>query len=379
MKLLFLTASLTHGGAERHTVTLVNKLAERGHECHLAYIKDDAAQLERLRGAASVHCLHARRYLDLKALKTFRRLVRQLAPTVLVAVNQYPLLYASLARHRAALAVTFHSTLLRSAKERLQMLAYRPLFWSADCAVFMCEAQRQHWVQRGVFGRRNPVIHNGVDAAYWRPAAAREAAAVRRVLGLGEDDYVIGMPAVLRPEKNPLQLVHAIERLRHSGLRARALMIGDGEMRPAVEELARRLGIAQAVSITGLQQDVRPFLAACDAVALPSLTETFSLAALEAMALGRPVVLARVGGAAELIRHADDGFLFPVGDGAALVEALAALAEPELRRRMGVRARLSVETRFTEAAMLDRYEAALSQLATTRSKHGNLRKPAGAH
>lgn len=362
MKLLFLTASLGHGGAERHTVTLVNKLAERGHECHLAYLKDDAAQLERLRGAASAQCLHARRYLDLKALRTLRRLVRQLGPTVLVAVNQYPLLYASLARRRAALAVTFHSTFMRNAKERLQMLAYRPLFWAADCAVFMCEAQRRHWVQRGVFARSNAVIHNGVDAAYWRPAAAREAAAVRRVLGLAEDDYVIGMPAVLRPEKNPLLLVHAIERLRHAGLPARALMIGDGEMRPAVEELARRLGIAQAVSVTGLQQDVRPFLAACDAVAL-----------------GRPVVHAQVGGAAELIRHADDGFLFPVGDGAALAGRLAELAEPGLRRRMGARARLSVETRFTEAAMLDRYEAALSQLATTRSKHGNLRKPAGAH
>jgi glycosyltransferase involved in cell wall biosynthesis len=379
VKLLFLTASLSHGGAERHTVTLVNKLAERGHECHLAYIKDDAAQLERLRGAASAQCLHARRYLDLKALQTLRRLVRQLAPTVLVAVNQYALLYASLARRRAALAVTFHSTFMRNAKERLQMLAYRPLFWGADCAVFMCEAQRRHWVQRGVFARSNAVIHNGVDAAYWQPAAAREAAAVRRVLGLAEDDYVIGMPAVLRPEKNPLLLVHAIERLRHAGLPARALMIGDGEMRPAVEELARRLGIAQAVSVTGLQQDVRPFLAACDAVALPSITETFSLAALEAMALGRPVVHAQVGGAAELIRHADDGFLFPVGDGAALAARLAELAEPGLRRRMGARARLSVETRFTEAAMLDRYEAALSQLATTRSKHGNLRKPAGAH
>ena len=379
MKLLFLTASLGHGGAERHTVTLVNQLAERGHECHLAYLKDDAAQLERVRGAASVQCLHARRYFDVKALLRLRTLTRQVNPSVLVAVNQYPLLYASLARGRGALAVTFHSTFMRSAKERLQMLAYRPLFWGADCAVFMCEAQRRHWVRRGVFARRNAVIHNGVDTALWRPAAAPEEAAVRRVLGLGEADYVIGMPAVLRREKNPALLVHAVERLNRAGIPARALMIGDGEMRPAVEELARRLGIAERITVTGLQQDVRPFLAACDVVALPSLTETFSLAALEAMALGKAVVHSQVGGAAELIRHAEDGFLFPVGDAAALVERLAALAEPGLRRRMGARARQAVETRFTESAMLDRYEAALARLATTRSKHGNLRKPAGAH
>ena len=54
MRLLFLTGSLTHGGAERHTVTLLNRLAGRGHECHAAYVQDNANQLERLEGAASV-------------------------------------------------------------------------------------------------------------------------------------------------------------------------------------------------------------------------------------------------------------------------------------------------------------------------------------
>jgi glycosyltransferase involved in cell wall biosynthesis len=379
VRLLFLAGSLSHGGAERHTVTLANRLAERGHECHLGYLKDDAAQLGRLHGAASVQCLHARRYLDPSALKALRRLIRQVNPSVLVAVNQYALLYASLAQRRVPLALTFHATFLCSAKEHLQMLAYRPLFWSADCAVFMCEAQRQHWLRRAVFARRNVVIHNGVDTAQWCPGPPHEAATLRRVLDLAEGDFVIGMAAVLRREKNHVQLVHAIERLRRRGIPARALMIGDGETRPAVQALARRLGIAEHVSITGLQQDVRPFLAACDVVALPSLTETFSLAALEAMALGRPVVHADVGGAAEMIRDGSDGLLFPVGDTAALVERLASLAGRHERARIGEQARRTVEARFSERAMVERYEATFSALANTRSKHGNLRKPARAH
>jgi glycosyltransferase involved in cell wall biosynthesis len=379
MKLLFLTASLTHGGAERHTVTLASRLAERGHACHFAYLKDDAAQLERLRGAASVQCLHARRYLDFGSLRRLAGLIRTVRPEAIVAANQYALLYGSLARGRVPLATTFHATFLRSAKERLQMLAYRPLFWSADCAVFLCRAQREHWVRRALFGRRSVVIHNGVDIDYWRAPPAQERVTVRRILGLAEEDFVIGMSAVLRREKNPAQLVHAVERLRRRGIAARALMIGDGEMRAAVEGLARRLGVADRVSITGLQQDVRPFLAACDVMALTSVTETFSLAALEAMALERPVVHARVGGAAEMIQDGVDGFLFPVADTAALVERLAALAQRDARLRMGSRARQTVEARFSERAMVERYEAILSELATPRSKHGNLRKPAGAH
>ena len=379
MKLLFVTSSLTHGGAERHTVMLVNRLAERGHECHLAYIKDDASLLPALRGAASVHCLQARSYLDGGALRALARLVRQIRPCVAVAVNQYPLLYASLVRRRTPLAVTFHSTHLRSAKERLQMLAYRPLFWSADCAVFLCEAQRRHWRRRGLFGRSSVVIYNGIDTGHWRPGPPQQAAAVRRVLGFEENDYVIGMSAVLRREKNHVQLVHAVGELRRRGIPARALMIGDGETRPAVEALARRLNLAERVSIIGLQQDVRPSLNACDVVAVPSLTETFSLAALEAMALERPVVHAEVGGAAEMIRHGGDGLLFPVGDRAALVEHLASLAQHGARRDMGARARQTVETRFSESAMVDRYEATLSELAIPRRRDGNLRKPAGAH
>ena len=74
MKLAFLTASLCHGGAERHTVTLANRLAERGHECHFAYIKPEAGQRERLTGTASLTCLEARRYLDLASLAKLRAL-----------------------------------------------------------------------------------------------------------------------------------------------------------------------------------------------------------------------------------------------------------------------------------------------------------------
>ena len=383
MRLLFITGSLVHGGAERHTLTLANRLAERGHECHAAYIKNDPSQLERLRGAASVRCLHAGRYLDLGSLKQLAASITRLRPSSVIAVNAYAMLYASAAlrgsRERAPLAVTWHSTLVQGAKERLKMLCYRPLFWAADCLVFVCEAQRRHWRSRRVSARRNEVIHNGVDTEHWHPWGAEESQRLRGALGFAGDDYVIGLSAVLRPEKNHLQLVEAIAALRRRGVPARALLIGDGPMRGAVEERARRLGVAAQVTLTGFQQEVRPFVAACDTMALTSFTEAFSLAALEAMALGKPVVHAEVGGAAEMIRPGRNGFLYPVGDTGALVERLATLADPALRSRMGARARERVEAQFSESAMVERYEKLLIELETTRTKHENLRRTAGAH
>ena len=379
MRLLFLTGSLVHGGAERHAITLANRLAERGHECHFAYVKDDRSQLARLRAAASVQCLGARRYLDFQALARLRALACAVKPTHVIAVNQYALLYASLARPAAPLAVIWHTTEPAGAKEWAQMLYYRPLFWRADWLAYVCEGQRRYWRRRGLFARRTAVIHNGVDLEHWRPPSEVERAAARSALGLSHAELALGMSAVLRPEKNPIQLVEAVARLRARAIPARALFIGDGPMRAGVEARARSLGVAAAVSITGLQADVRPLLGACDAVVLCSTAvETFSLAALEAMALARPVVQPRIGGAAEMTVPGEDGELFPVGDTGSLVERLAALAEPARRERMGRRARESVESRFSEASMVERYEQALGQLDNGRSK-GGIRRPAGAH
>jgi glycosyltransferase involved in cell wall biosynthesis len=384
MKLLFVTGSLVHGGAERHTVGLLNRLVERGHECHAAYVQDDASQLGRLQGAASAECLHAGRYLDLAALGRLKDLIEKARPAAVLAANPYAMLYASLALRRsgvrAPLMVTFHTTLLRDAKSWLQMLYYRPLFWSADALVFVCESQRRHWLRRLVLGRTSRTIHNGVDLEHWRSPGPEVRTRMRGVLGLAEQDYVVAVSAVLRPEKNHLQLLEALARLRGRGIAARALLIGDGRMRAAIEARARALGLHGDVLIAGFQQDVRPFLAAADAVVLCSTSvETFSLAALEAMALGRPVVLSEIGGAAEMVRPGEEGFLFPAGDTHALVERLAALSDPRLREDMGARARQTVEARFSERAMVDAYEATLQQLVLRGNQHENLRRSATAH
>ncbi|HJS37879.1 MAG TPA: glycosyltransferase, partial [Burkholderiales bacterium] len=320
------------------------------------------------RPAVTLRSLEARRYLDLRALGALARKLAALRPQALVAVNGYALLYAGLARRLARLgaplAVTFHTTRLIGAKQRAQMALYRPFFWSAACTVFVSERQRRHWRLRGVFSRRNDVIHNGVDIdAFCDLCGPAERARVRAAFGFAPSDYVIGMSALLRPEKNHVQMVEAVARLRGLGIPARALMIGDGEMRGAVQARARAHGVAGDVAITGVKDDVRPYLEACDVVALCSVTEAFSLAAIEAMAMRKPVVHSDVGGAAEMIVPGNNGFLFPVGDTGALVNRLVRLADPEACRRMGDRARGVVEAFFSEKAMVDKYERLLGELA----------------
>src|SRR3954469_6940391 len=367
-RLMFVTASLAFGGAERHSITLMNRLAERGHECHAVYVKNAAQQLERirLRGAGGIHCLNARRYFDRSAVADFASHIRRIDPAVMVAANPYALMYCWLARRRsgmhARIVVTFHSTLLPGAKEWLQMLYYRPLFWGADCLVFVCKAQQRYWARRLLTARRTEMIYNGVDLGHWQPLSERDRGFKRVELGFTTDDFVIGMCAVFRPEKNHLQLVEAVAALRRKGIPARALLIGDGDMRPQIEARARALGVAHALVITGFQNDVRPFIAAADVAVLCSTSETLSLAALEAMALGRPMVLSDIGGAAEMIDPGGNGYLFPAGDTAALIQKLSILADRSLSARMGGSAREKVEAVFSEEEMIDRYEQTLQEL-----------------
>ena len=298
LRSIFVTVSLYPAGAERHAVSVMNGLVARGHECHVVHVKDEnpsLIDLIRLCKKGTVRCLDAARYLDRRALADFAAHIVRINPSVIVAANPYSLMYSWLAlrlsRRRVPLVVTYHSNRLLGAKEHFQMFLYRWFFWAADCSVFVCEKQRGRWLRRAVFSRRNEVIYNGVDtAAFSERSSPVERASLRSALRFSKEDYVIGISARLRPEKNHVQLVEAVARLRDAGIPARVLMIGDGDLREVIESRARELQVEHHVVITGFQQDVRPYIAVCDVMVLCSLTEAFSLAAIEAMAMCKPVV-----------------------------------------------------------------------------------------
>jgi len=99
LRVIFVTGSLPHGGAERQSIAVMNRLAERGHECHAVYVRNDPSQLDRirLREGGTVRCLNATRYLDMRALADFAAHISRIRPSAIVAANPYALMYSSLA------------------------------------------------------------------------------------------------------------------------------------------------------------------------------------------------------------------------------------------------------------------------------------------
>jgi N-acetyl-alpha-D-glucosaminyl L-malate synthase BshA len=171
-----------------------------------------------------------------------------------------------------------------------------------------------------------------------------------------------------RPVKRVLDVMKIFELVLREHP-ARLVMVGDGPDRAEAENYAREHGFEDKVRFTGKQLDIETVLACSDVFLLPSSTESFGLAALEAMANRVPVIASRVGGLPEVVRHGVDGYLEPLGDVTAMAEdALTLLRNPVLRKQMGQSAQDRALNTFEERPIVDQYEAVYERvLASSKS------------
>ena len=378
IRTLLLLNSLCMGGAEKQVVSLFNRMGGERHEVSLLCLKEDNALLAQIDAQRISHIVPGpgvRSGFRWSAVRHLARHIDAMAIDVLVCTNMYAMLHGWLARRlcrrrrQLKLVEVFHTTDVGSRKEHFEMLLYRRLMPSTDLLIYVCHGQAEQWRAQGLQARQDMVIYNGVDTdRFVDHATAMDKAALRQAHGLSPQDYVVGLCAVMRPEKAHGDLLLALASLLREGLFIKALLIGDGPERAAIEQRIQALGLSDNVHITGLVQDVRPIIAACDVMVLSShAVETFSIAALEAMALGKPMVMTRIGGATEQVQPGVNGLLYPAGDTAALAACLRELANPSLRDRMGVSADRLVRERFGIDRMVRSYEAALEALVAGRA------------
>lgn len=368
---LFLLSSLTHGGAERHTITLVNSLS-KDRPVVLAYLRSVESLLDNVEQSRlkEVVCLNAVGMFDFSAARRLAALCEKHNVGMVVYTNLYPLLYgrtASLFLTRKVKEIeVFHSTLVRSSREALQMVLYKLLLRGVDRMVYVCEAQKRHWISEGLAHPRSLVVHNGIDLAKFAATGSVEAfLAARKKFGFSASDLVVGIVAVMRPEKAHGLLLRAIASCAARDVNWRVLMIGDGPERANIESQVKALGLEGKVVFTGFLSDVRVAVSLVDAMALVSTSETFSIAALEAMAMAKPMIMSDIGGASEQVEDGVNGFLFRNGNVEELSYCLEKMAVPGLAAKMGALARSKVEADFSEGVMLTRYQSLIEELAAS--------------
>jgi N-acetyl-alpha-D-glucosaminyl L-malate synthase BshA len=141
-----------------------------------------------------------------------------------------------------------------------------------------------------------------------------------------------------RAVKDPQSMARIFLRIREQ-MEAELWLIGDGPEMMAVKSILQQSGFEDDVRYWGLQRDVAPLLAQADLLLMTSLSESFCLAALEAMACGIPVLATEVGGLPEVVVHGETGFLFPLGDHSSAARlAVNLLSDQNLLRTMQIAA-----------------------------------------
>jgi glycosyltransferase involved in cell wall biosynthesis len=383
--IFFYTDSRVLGGAENAMFMLLENL-DRG-EWQPTLLFDDAPGVEPLEERAAALAIPVLRVGPLplglagaRRLPALVGLLRRQQPDVFHAHMSSPvackwgLAAAVLARVPAVLGTVHVGEYRppdRSADWQLRTLAHgvgRYLTVSRAIATELVEVL-------GWPAEKVEVVHNGVDV---RGLEVAVPPTLRQELSEGEERPLVLTPARLNAQKGHPVLLEAIAEVPD----ALFLFAGEGPEREPLEALAEQLGVADRVRFLGRREDVPELLAACDVFALPSLYEGTSLAVLEAMAAGIPIVSSAIGGTDELVEDGRSGILVPPGDPTALAAALRrVLEDADLRKSLAAAARERVRAGLTLEQMTSRvsdvYRELLGEVpAATAAAPESQRNPA---
>lgn len=349
------------GGSERHLLSLLPALRARGHEVVMIVLVVGGGErfVSRLRSRdVEVIALRMRAHGDPMLIGDLVRSLRRTRPDVCHTHLVHADVHGQLAA--TVLGIPAVST-LHGASQLFSREPTRTLAAASGRLAARKIAISHHLAEFAVRHRIAPeerirVIPYGLDMTEWtlHPAAPEVddvtfVVASRLIPGKGHDFLIRGFSEALK---------------REPGLRLR--IAGEGPLRDDLEQMVSSLDLSNRVEFLGFVDDVADLIRESDVVAfptLPSCGEGFGLVALEAMALGRPVVGTTVGAIPEVVAHEETGLLVEPGDVDGLTTALLRVArDSKLRKHLGRKGRQRAEDRFGLDLMVDRTEEVYNEV-----------------
>jgi glycosyltransferase involved in cell wall biosynthesis len=346
-----LMSSFEPGGTERQMIELVRRLDRSRWAVHVACFHSRGAWFGRvLEAAASVAEFPLTTFQSPSALKhvsAFARWCRAVKIAIVHTTELYANIFglpgAALARVPVRIG---NRREINPDKSLAHIAMQRASYGFAHKVVANSRAAADRLRLERVPTRKIAVVPNGLDCDTVQPCAHRPR--LRKVT----------MVANLRPEKGHDVLIDAAVAVLRRYPDAQFECVGNGPELNALVSRAERLGVLHAFTFLGHRDDVGARLGEADIFVLPSRSEAFPNAALEAMAAGLPVVASGVGGILELIDSGRTGLLVPVGAAQPLAEALCRLmSDPALAARLGGAARDTARAHYSFERMVASFDA----------------------
>ncbi len=282
-----------------------------------------------------------------RSVNRLREVAESLKAGILHANGSRAMIYAGLAGRRDHRRVVWHVRVAGSdgmLDRCLSVLAHRIIVNSNAVAA------RFPYVST----KRLQCIYNGVDLAQFSDAPAAQVAEFRRRLGIPGDAPLAVSVGRLDPIKGYPHLLEAARQLRPRRPDLHWVLVGDGEQRGALQRMVHEQGLESIVHFSGWLPNPQVAMAACDVFVLPSLSEAFGRVLVEAMAFGKPVVAARVGGIPEIVVPGETGILVPPAQPEACAQAVhGLLMNPKLAHMFGETGRQRAKDRFSLTMHVD--------------------------
>jgi glycosyltransferase involved in cell wall biosynthesis len=333
LNLILVILSLRVGGAEKLAVRLVNGWKERNiHTTIITLNEENPLFNEILPGACELKIFPRHSRFDLSFIQPIRKIISETRPDIILTFGVYEFLIIRLAMIGLTIStkifLSIHSMPPANNWKIPREFLFLRMLSPKDRIISVCKAQADYWSKAyGIPKKMFITIYNGVDSEYFSPTANGDLRPlIRKKYGIPDNAFVIVQVASLNSNKRQEVSIEALKVFQsiHPEINSYLLFVGGGDIKligggdlnyeRKIRDLSERLGLKDRIIFCGNQSDVRPYYKAADLFTLSSVSETFSIAALEAMAMGLPCVLTDTGGAHEMIIEGFNGFFVPVNN-----------------------------------------------------------------
>jgi glycosyltransferase involved in cell wall biosynthesis len=336
-------------GGQSQVFNTVLGLREAGHRA-LLVAPPGGELFRRMLEGHDVLPLTPRSDVDLGAAWTLSRVLKQLRPDVVHAHDPHAI---SMAATAASIVGGERPVLVASRRGEFRIARNSFSRWKysqVDCYIATCGAVRERLVVDGIPRERIAVVHDGVDV---ERIARLQPANVHAEFYLPARSPIVGNVAALAPHKGHHHLIEAAALVLRDVPDARFVIIGDGELRAALERQVQERHLTRHIVLAGFRADVLELTRGFDVFATSPIHEGMCLALVDAMAAGKPAVATRAGGIPEVMVDGETGFLVDVRDAATLAARIVALLrDEELRSRMGAAAQERAASAFSVKGMV---------------------------
>ncbi len=343
-------------------------LRERGHRTVLVAHPEGELAARASEGHDLIR-LAPRAEVDLHAGWKLSRIIKELRPDIVHAHDPHAVALASLAL--SFLTSGKCPSLIASRRVAYHLKGHAFSRWKyhqVDCFVAASNAINQILVSDRIDPERIVTVYEGIEL---HRVQAEPAANIHAEFWLPTHAPIVGAVAALTQEKGHRYLIEAAALILREVPDARFVILGEGELRSALERQIKELHLDKHVLLPGFRADILSFIKSFDVFVMSSLFEGLGTSLLDAMALSKPTVASNTGGIPEVVSHGETGFLVPPRDANDLAAAISKLLkDPEQRERMGRAGLERVKRLFSAEEMV---EKTLGVYRNLKSKNYNLK------